>query len=158
MEPQIIYEDADLLALNKPAGLSVHGDGISTASTLVDWLLRKYPAMKDVGEPMIGQKRERIEKPGIVHRLDKETSGILLVAKNQPTFLFLKEQFKNRETKKTYRLIVHGNIKLPAGEEGLINLPIGRSKNDPRIRVASPNCSLGRISTSPAFCRKSRRP
>ena len=100
MEPQIIYEDADILAVNKPAGLSVHADLFSAKPTLADWLLQKYPQMENVGEPMLSQSGKYLSKPGIVHRLDKDTSGILLVAKNQPAFLFLKKQFQNHSIKK----------------------------------------------------------
>jgi 23S rRNA pseudouridine1911/1915/1917 synthase len=132
----ILYEDSDLLVLNKPANIAVHGDGRNKDFTLADWLMEKYPAIKNIGEPMIGQNGEEIAKPGIVHRLDKDTSGVLVVAKNQPTYLFLKEQFQNHSTKKTYRLLVTGEFKQAEEEEATIALPIGRSKNDPRMRVA----------------------
>jgi len=132
----ILYEDDNLLVVNKPAGLVVHGDGRSKDETLVDWLIEKYPDLKLVGESMLGPKGEEILKPGIVHRLDKDTSGVLVVAKNQTTYQVLKEQFQNHLIKKTYRLLVTGEFKQVEGEEGTIDLPIGRSKKDPRIRVA----------------------
>lgn len=135
---EIIYEDDNLLVLNKPAGLSVHGDGRSTEPTVVDWLVERYPEIKDVGEPLLLPDGTSVEKSGIVHRLDKDTSGILLVAKKQETFLHLKRQFSERKIKKTYRLIVAGEIRLREDErERVIRLPIGRSKKDARIRVAS---------------------
>jgi 23S rRNA pseudouridine1911/1915/1917 synthase len=145
LEIPILYEDADFLVLNKPAGISVHGDGRNDEYTIADWLMEKYPNIKDVGEPAF--VKSQLSKPssansyggarpGIVHRLDKDTTGVLLVAKNQPTFLFLKEQFKNHSIKKTYRLIVNGEFKQEEGTEVTIDLPIGRSKNDPRLRVA----------------------
>ena len=147
--PQIIYEDANVLVINKPAGLKVHGDGINQVETLVDWLVERYPddekvglalrSFSEVGEDILSQKGKVIKKPGLVHRLDKDTSGVMIVAKNQPTFLFLKKQFQNRETKKVYRAILSGGLKLAPGEEKIINLPIGRSRNDPRKRVASKN-------------------
>ena len=132
----ILYEDDDLLVLNKPAGISMHKDGRNEEFTMADWLLEKYPEIKDVGESMIAQNGKEIAKPGIVHRLDKDTSGVLLVAKNQTTYLSLKEQFQNHSIKKTYRLIVSGEFKQEEGDEGVIDLPIGRSKKDPRVRVA----------------------
>ena len=135
----IIFEDANVLVINKPAGLRVHGDGVNQAETLADWLVERYPEMGEVGEDMLSQKGEVIKKPGLVHRLDKDTSGVMIVAKNQPTFLFLKKQFQNRETKKVYRAILSGVLKLVPGEEKIIDLPIGRSRNDPRKRVASKN-------------------
>ena len=75
MEPNILYEDKEVLVINKPAGLVVHGDGKSTSPNLVDWILSKYPEIKDVGEAGRGQTGEEIHRPGIVHRLDRETSG-----------------------------------------------------------------------------------
>jgi len=127
----IIYEDKNLLVLNKPSGLMVHGDGKTKEITLADKILRQYPKLKSVGEPMRvlgkGGKEIVIYRPGIVHRLDKETSGAIIVAKNQKTFLSLKEQFKGREIKKIYRAIVHGSVK---DDRGTINRPLGRSPKD----------------------------
>jgi len=137
LEPQIIYEDKDVLVINKPAGLSVHGDGINKEETLVDWLIKKYPEIEKVGEGMLDQKGEEIKKPGIVHRLDKDTSGVMIIAKTQRAFFFLKEQFQNHKANKVYRAILDGALKMERGEERVINQPIGRSKNDPRRRVAS---------------------
>jgi 23S rRNA pseudouridine1911/1915/1917 synthase len=119
-EVKIIYEDKDVLAINKPAGLLVHGP-----NSLVDWLLKKYPEIKDVGEDST--------RPGIVHRLDKDTSGVLLVAKNQKAFEYLKEQFQNRKIKKKYIALVEGNIK---DSNGIIDLPIGKNKKDFRKKTA----------------------
>lgn len=132
MNIPILHEDKDLLVINKPAGLVVHADGKTEEPTLVDWLLETYPNIKDVGEPIetINQKTKeavKIFRPGIVHRIDRETSGCLLVAKNQETFLFLKKQFQERSVKKTYKAIVWGFVK---NDEGIIDAPIGRSKND----------------------------
>jgi len=133
MNVPIIYEDENVIAVNKPSGLVVHGDGRTNEKTLVDWVHESYPEIKDVGEPMILENGEKIERPGIVHRLDKETSGILLIAKNQETFLFLKEKFQNNEIKKIYKAIVYGKLK---SDEGTINLPIGRSRADFRLKSA----------------------
>lgn len=132
----IIYEDTDVLVINKPAGLAVHGDGFSQDETLADWLLSRYPEMINVGESMFNQKGVEIKKPGLVHRLDKETSGVMIIAKNQDSFLFLKEQFQEYRVRKVYHAILSGALKLQVGEEKNIDLPIGRSKNDPRLRVA----------------------
>jgi len=124
---KIIYEDEDVLALNKPAGLVVHSDGKAKEPTLVDWVIKNYPEIKGVGEPMELSDGATIDRPGIVHRLDRETSGVILVAKNQETFLFLKRQFQDREIRKVYRAIVHGVFK---EERGTIDKSIGRSKKD----------------------------
>jgi len=124
MKIDIIYEDNNILAINKSAGIMVHGDGRSKEKTIVDWILEKYPEIKGVGEPMILPDGTRIEKPGFVHRLDKDTSGIMLIAKNQKTFEFLKKQFQARTIKKVYQAIVWGNVK---EDKGKIDKPIGRS-------------------------------
>ena len=126
MEIEILYEDDDLLVINKPAGLTVHSDGRTKEETLTDWLIKKYPEIKNVGESIELQSGEKIEKPGIVHRLDKETSGAMVIAKNQETFLFLKKQFKDREVSKIYHAFIYGT---PKEEEGVIDRPIGRSRS-----------------------------
>ena len=89
-EVPILYEDTDYLLVNKPAGLVVHSDGRTKEPTLVEWILEKYPKMKDVGEPMNMKDDKGVEtpmpRPGIVHRLDRDTSGVLLIAKTQEAF------------------------------------------------------------------------
>lgn len=129
----IIYEDNDVVVINKPAGLSVHGDGKSEGVTLVDSILDQFPEMKSVGEPMeIEYKGEikKIYRPGIVHRLDKDTSGVMILAKHQDAFMFLKTQFQQRETSKVYHAFVYGNIK---DDSGVIDAQIGRSPSDIRM-------------------------
>jgi 23S rRNA pseudouridine1911/1915/1917 synthase len=125
---KIIYEDKDILAIDKPSGILVHRDGKSKEKAITDWVMKNYPKMKNVGEPM-----GEIDRPGIVHRLDRETSGVLLLAKNQKAHEFLKNQFAEREIKKTYIAIVDGWVKL---DHGVINKPIGRSPSDFRRRLA----------------------
>jgi len=132
MKIKVLYEDANILAIDKPAGISVHGDGKTRGKTITDWVLKNYPKMEKVGEPSVYEGKE-IKRPGIVHRLDKDTSGVLLLAKNQKTYEFLKMQFQNREIKKTYHTIVSGTVR---EDRGVINKPIGRSPNDFRKRLA----------------------
>lgn len=132
MKIKILYEDKDILAIDKPSGISVHPDGRSKEKTITDWVLKNYPKMQDVGEPMFFQDKE-IKRPGIVHRLDKETSGVLLLAKNKVAYEFLKKQFQDREIKKTYNTIVSGSVK---NERGIVNKTIGRSPNDFRKKLA----------------------
>lgn len=134
---KILYEDANILAIDKPSGISVHPDGRSKEKTITDWVLKNYPKMKNVGESMfIEQKGKKIEikRPGVVHRLDRDTSGIMLLAKNQKAYEFLKKQFQNREIKKTYDAIINGWLK---DERGVIQKPIGRSPSDFRKYSAS---------------------
>jgi 23S rRNA pseudouridine1911/1915/1917 synthase len=130
---QIVYEDTDVVAINKPAGISVHGDGVGHSYTIADWVLEHYPEVEGVGEGGIGRAGEPVLRPGIVHRLDKDTSGILIITKTEPSYLFLKEAFKERRVKKTYWALAWGHFK---EKEGVIDVPIGRSKSDPRKRVA----------------------
>lgn len=132
---EVIYEDDDILVVHKPEGLMVHGDGRSTESTLADWLLEQYPDMKDVGEPWEDADGKRIVRPGIVHRLDRDTSGVMVVAKTSESYEHLKGQFKERRVEKTYHTVVYGNIK---EDEGLIDKPIGKSNKDFRRFSAQP--------------------
>lgn len=129
MSPEIIYEDENVLFLNKPAGLVVHDDGKEREErekTLCDWVMENYPEMENVGEPM-DIKGDIIKRPGIVHRLDKETSGVIVLAKNQDSFYFLKNQFQERLATKVYNTIVWGNIK---NDVGTVDAPIGRNGKD----------------------------
>ena len=123
--PRIIHEDADLIVVDKPSGMSVHADGKHDYPTLVAWLLERYPDLAGVGEEQKLSTGEIIDRPGIVHRLDRETSGVLVVARTQKAFEFLKEQFGEREARKVYRAFVHGVI---TDERGIIDKPIGSSR------------------------------
>lgn len=129
MEIEILYEDEFILALNKPCRLLVHSDGRGKEETLVDWINTNYPSLQDVGEPETLQNGEVIKRPGIVHRLDRDTSGVILVAKTQETHKFLKEQFQNKKVEKIYNAVVFGKF-LPEKMEGVIDKPIGRSASD----------------------------
>jgi 23S rRNA pseudouridine1911/1915/1917 synthase len=116
LEPEIIYEDANFLAVNKPAGLMVHPTKFSESeSTLVDWLLKNRPEVRTVGD-------DPVMRPGIVHRLDKDTSGVMLVPKTQKYFEYLKSLFQKHEIKKTYLAVTRG---VPKNKEGRIDTPIG---------------------------------
>lgn len=125
---KILYEDKNILAIDKPSGIAVHSDGKSKVKTITDWVLKNYPKMARVGEPM-----GEIQRPGVVHRLDRDTSGVLLLAKNQKAHQFLKEQFQQRTIKKVYVAIVNGWVK---NDRGIINKPIGRSPKDFRRWLA----------------------
>lgn len=141
----ILYEDDDIVAINKPAGIAVHGDGKTNEYTIADWMLEMYPASKTVGEPMqlhvrvpIGMHSatqanpahtQVVIRPGIVHRLDRETSGVLLLAKTERGFTTLKQQFQERTILKTYHAFVYSNIK---EDTRTIDTAIGRSGTDIR--------------------------
>jgi 23S rRNA pseudouridine1911/1915/1917 synthase len=145
MKMKVLYEDKDILAIDKPSGISVHPaveqahygagpDGKKDAKkgkktkTISEWFAKKYPKSKNVGEPLLD-----IPRAGIVHRLDKDTSGVLILAKNNKAHEFLKNQFQERIVKKTYVAIVSGWVK---NDHGTINKSIGRSPSDFRRRLA----------------------
>ncbi|OIP03049.1 hypothetical protein AUK18_02620 [Candidatus Beckwithbacteria bacterium CG2_30_44_31] len=116
MEPKIIFEDKDLLVVDKPAGMIVNRAQTTKGRlTLQDWLRERKTQ---------NEKSKTLDREGIVHRLDKETSGVLVVAKSEPVMKILQEQFKSRLVKKTYWCLVHG---LVVPREGRINLPISRN-------------------------------
>lgn len=124
---EVVFENENVLAINKPLGLLVHGDGRREQVTLVDWILANYPEICGVGEDIFINEKVTIPRPGIVHRLDKDTTGVLLIAKNQDMFYSLKEQFKDRKIQKNYRTFVYGAVKF---DKKTILAEIGRSKTD----------------------------
>ena len=119
---KIKYEDDDLLIISKDSGIIVHPSPNTKTVTIVDILLNLYPKISTVGEN---------SRPGIVHRLDKGTSGLMVIAKNNLILNSLKDQFKNREVVKEYLAVVNGNTK----EKGIINAPIGRHPIDRKKRA-----------------------
>jgi 23S rRNA pseudouridine1911/1915/1917 synthase len=137
MPLDVIYEDDDLAAINKPAGMVVHPAAGHTSGTLVNALLARWPQVAQVG----GRDRA-----GIVHRLDKDTSGVLLVAKTEPARLNLMAQFAARTVQKRYLALVEG---IPATPTGEIDAPIARHPNQRRrmavIRSGRPAVSVYRI-------------
>jgi len=130
----VIYEDKDILVINKPAGLVVHPAAGNWRGTLVHGLLWRF---KNGG---IGVRNK--ERPGIVHRLDKDTSGVLVIAKNEKVLDFLQKQFSNRTIKKTYLALVVGEVEVSSGE-GIIEIPLARSK-DNRKKIAPTLLGKGR--------------
>lgn len=133
IEPKIIFETEEVLVVDKPAGLVVHGEGSDPSGTLVEWFLGRAPEAYGVGEPRIGSDGREVERSGVVHRLDRDTSGVMVLAKKQTAFDLLKSQFQNREIEKEYRALAYGHMK---EEWGSINRPIGRSASNWRKRSA----------------------
>lgn len=111
---EILYEDADVIAVNKPAGMAVHPAAGCAAGTLVNALLHRYGQLASEGGEL---------RPGIVHRLDKATSGVVLVARNDTAHRALADQFRQREVEKIYLALLHGNLKTA---EGRVELPVAR--------------------------------
>jgi 23S rRNA pseudouridine1911/1915/1917 synthase len=127
-EPKVIFENGDFIVVAKPAGLLVHRVRVGTRvrsrridaakreePTLADWILARYPEVARVGD-------DPEFRPGIVHRLDKETSGVMVVARTPDAFAWLKRAFASRAMEKTYRALVYG---VPSPRAGTIDKPIG---------------------------------
>lgn len=133
MKLPILYEDDDVVVINKPSGVMTHPDGHSQAETISDWFGKEYPKSATVGEPMDLVSGETIARPGIVHRLDTTTTGVLILAKTNEAHTFLKHSFQEHQIKKTYLAFVYGILK---EEKGIIDYPIGRSRKDFRLRSA----------------------
>lgn len=125
---EIIYEDKDIIVVNKPKGMVVHPANGNPDGTLVNAIMA---ICKDSLSGIGGEIR-----PGIVHRIDKDTSGILIVAKNDKSHINLSEQIKNHEVKKTYIALVRGIVK---ENEATINMPIGRSTKDRKKMAVTKN-------------------
>ena len=124
---KILYEDRDIVAIDKPAGLMVHDDGHREGPFLTDWIISKYPEVLTVGEPARASNGKDIARPGIVHRLDRETSGVMLIVKTLAGHTHIKEQFQAHTILKRYLAFCWGQLKQ---EFGTINRPIGRSVSD----------------------------
>ena len=118
MPLDILFEDAHLIVINKPPGLVVHPAAGHPSGTLVNGILHHCPDLEGIGGEI---------RPGIVHRLDKDTSGVIVVAKTAHTLAGLAEQFKARQVVKRYLALVHG---IPTDESGAIDLPVGRHPVD----------------------------
>ena len=164
---KIIAETSDYIIIEKPAGMLVHPTMAKETGTLVDFIIKKWPKIKRVGDPDtrvptksgLGAGQAPI-RPGIVHRLDKEASGIMVVAKTQKMFDYLKEQFKNRTIDKEYLALAHEQM---ARDWDEINFPIARSETSDRMAARplsvaqttatppSPPLGKGRRTISPSF-------
>ncbi len=119
----IIYEDRDVVVIDKPAGVAVHAGVGIVSGTIADWFKARYPDAKDVGEE---------GRAGIVHRLDKDTSGVMILAKNETAYIHLKNQFQMRHVRKEYLALVFG---VPGGKDGRITRPLMRSRRNPMRRA-----------------------
>jgi len=125
MPLDILYEDEALIVVNKAAGIVVHPAPGHTENTLIQGLLHRYPDLRNVGEA---------ERPGLVHRLDAETSGILIFARREDVLQELQRQFKARETEKSYHALVNG---MPLKAEGRVDEPLGRHPQDRKRRAVN---------------------
>lgn len=125
---QIVYEDKALIIINKPPGVVVNRAETAKQETIQDWVedKLKIPFLDTATRNSRDQKLEEefVRRSGIIHRLDKETSGLLMIAKSPEAFEFYQKQFKSREIVKKYYALVHGRVSPP---QGVINAPIGRN-------------------------------
>ncbi len=122
---RIIFENEEIIVIEKPANLTVHPIKPEQKNTLVDQLIEKYPEIKNIGDDSL--------RPGIVHRLDKDTSGLMVIAKSQKSFNSLKNQFSQRKIIKKYLALVCGRIK---DRQGTITKAISLNKKDHKKRSA----------------------
>jgi 23S rRNA pseudouridine1911/1915/1917 synthase len=125
----IVYSDDNIIVVNKPAGIQVHPDSNEKENTLVNALLSKFPEIENVHDETLGAYL----RPGVVHRLDKDTSGLIVFARNKKTFDELREMFQERKINKKYVAIVYGQLK---DKKGIITRPIARAGNYKKQTVA----------------------
>ena len=123
MNPTILFENIHAVIIDKPAGIIAHPDDRQDEYTVADWMKERYTTVANIGD----EGRE-----GIVHRLDRNTTGVLVLAKDAIAFTTFKKQFRDHTTRKVYRAIVEGHVR---DEMGMISLPIARAKSDFRKRT-----------------------
>lgn len=134
LQPTILFEDADVLVVNKPAGLLVHGGPGVHERTLADWAVAHDSAIAEVGD-------QPALRPGIVHRLDREASGVMVIAKTQEAFDHLKRQFQDHEVFKEYLALAYGRI---TDQAGRIDFAIARKPDKSGLMTARPKSTEGR--------------
>ena len=122
---KVVFENDDLAVIDKPAGMVVHPGAGNKVDTLANALLTRYPGIEKVGEP---------HRPGIVHRLDEDTSGLIVIARTNEAYEFLKNAFKSRLVEKEYLALVH---KVPAKKHGIINEPLEKVPLKQKMKVGS---------------------
>jgi 23S rRNA pseudouridine1911/1915/1917 synthase len=150
---EVVYEDDDIVVVDKPAGLVVHHGAGQRAGTLVDGLLARFPDIGKLGEPSeVGEPPEVFEpsageddsgRPGIVHRLDKGTSGLLVVARSRRARASLAEQFRVHSAERRYLALVAGTVE---ADRGQVDAPIGRSTRRPDRMAVTPSGRPARTS------------
>lgn len=152
IEPKIIKEEKDYVVVEKPAGILVHPTQAGEKDTLINFILKKYPEVKKTGDSP--------ERPGIVHRLDKEASGLLVVAKTQKMFEHLKKQFQDRTIEKEYLVLVYGKVPdehriidfdIDRGKEGRM---VSRPKTNAFSVASAPNVQPGKEAITEYFLEK----
>lgn len=120
---EIVFQNDDLAVIEKPAGMVVHPGAGNTEDTLANALLKYFPGIEKVGEP---------HRPGIVHRLDEDTSGLIVIAKTEEAYEFLKKTFQDRNVQKEYLALVHGFVEK---NHGMIDLPIAKAPSRRKMKI-----------------------
>jgi len=133
--PKVIGENEWLIAIDKPAGLIVHSDGRTHEPSLADWIAREFPALRGVGGAWVSPQGEEVPLNGLVHRLDRTTSGVLLAAKTKTSFDYLRGEFKAKRVGKKYLAWVYGRL---TQKEGRIVAEIMRTSVRPKRWYARP--------------------
>ena len=136
MHIPVIFEDTNIVVLHKPSGIVMHPFDNSTEETLVDFLIEKYPEIFFIENQINLQDGRTIKLGGIVHKLDRETSGVIVVAKTKEIFDELRNQFINHSIEKTYLAVVGGIVK---EDNFVIDAPLGRNKKDYKQQVNPTN-------------------
>jgi len=131
----VLVETNDLLVIHKQAGLIVHSDGRTVEPSVAEWIAEHYPAMREVGEPWVSPQGEKVRVCGLVHRLDRTTSGVLVAAKTNEMFAYLRGEFKERRVEKKYHALVYGEMEK---NYGCVVAEIVRTSEKPRRWAARP--------------------
>jgi 23S rRNA pseudouridine1911/1915/1917 synthase len=135
MEIKIIAETPEYVVIDKPAGIPAHGDGRKERYTVADWVAEKYPDVLGVGDDArveVSGEVIIVPRPGIVHRLDADTSGVMIVAKTPDMYRHLKQQFHDRLVTKSYTAVVHGQFRQM---RGTINAAIGDARGGVQVKA-----------------------
>jgi 23S rRNA pseudouridine1911/1915/1917 synthase len=143
LKPTILKETDDYIVLEKPSGMLVHSTSKNEQDTLVHWLVKKYPEIQKIADPISLNKRDKIFRPGIVHRLDREVSGLMVIARTQTSFEDLKSQFQQKYIKKEYTALVIGQL---AEDKGLIDFEISRKTSGEKMAAHPANSNKGKPS------------
>ncbi|NMC35931.1 RluA family pseudouridine synthase [Candidatus Beckwithbacteria bacterium] len=141
MDIQVLFQDDYIVIISKPAGVVVNRAESVKEPTIQDWMEETHRLEIGNDESRQAEIQEFTNRSGVVHRLDKETSGVMVLARNVETFLNLKQQFKKRQTQKQYIALVHGNMTL---REGTVNLPLKRNPFNRRRFTIAVDGKMGR--------------
>lgn len=151
--PRVIATTPELIVLDKPAGLICHSDGRTVEPSVATWIAEQYPECRGVGDAWVSPQGEVVDVCGLVHRLDRTTSGVLLVARTQAMWEYLRGEFKARRVGKVYRALVYGHV---ADEAGRIVAAIERTNEKPRRWIAVPCEDTHRRAAITEWCVLSR--